>query len=302
MSANLVSIALYAAFAFLGALPLLARADDWYSSEGIKCSTTSIIAADLPYQPEVSAQLMDGKKGSYFSVKKAFLNTLLAHEKGAATFETPLSATQIAALKSDLSAQSDGLSFGILSLEAAVNLLKVDGVFTIAGGMLSKWLSSELGARQADIHVLQSLVTDGGNAFSVVAFKSPPGVSYPYLFVLRGYNVQVGAEKVPRSYVFEACFLPVEVDVETYETKSEGPNANNKKISKQANGTYKVFDITDQKWDSGTLRRISQDPTASIFATYDDSRMYRISTYGGPMETKDDTSDWRILYPKVESY
>ena len=96
--------------------------------------------------------------------------------------------------------------------------------------------------------------------------------------------------------MFSVCLLPVELILTSIETKAP---TNNKRFEQQSDGTWRIWDLTDQKYSAATLNYKGQDQSYAYFKTTD-GKEYRAHMYGGPIQLLSGTS-WATLYQNTES-
>jgi hypothetical protein len=176
----------------------------------------------------------------------------------------------------------------------------IPGAKYVPGSVLG-WLLSN-GGQQEKLEKLVNTITVGGQTGHLLGFRSPGDKFQPLMLAMSFYQVQIGAEPKPRRWLFSACLLPVELVISEAETKDPGPNANNKRIIKQADGTFRRWDITDSKYDNITLLYTEQDEVWAYFIdSTDGTSIWRIHLYGGPMEKRTAPSTtWSTLYKNVD--
>jgi hypothetical protein len=142
----------------------------------------------------------------------------------------------------------------------------------------------------------------GGRIGYQLAFRTPRSPDKPLIFVNVTYEVQVGSEPSSRRWSVLACLLPVEILFTEVETKNAGPNANNKKYIRQADGGWRRWDIDTQKYESLILAYTEQDELFANFVDAQDVKTaYRVSLYGGALQTRSSgQANWSNLYIATE--
>lgn len=285
---------------FFGLSSISATAGNWYDVERRNCDFESPVTTVLPTGVVRKATVAGGQ---VFSIPKVHLNVLLKTPGGAVFQRTALTTGQIASLRAELASLQTGPKAASVALSVVDKISDFSGVLGLAAGALFSFLTNQADAKIVSVDNLLSFVTIGGQSGIQMAFKAGPVGFKPLVMLNTAYEVQVGDEPKPRRWLFSACLLPVEVVLSEVETKDPGPNANNKKLIKQADGSWKMWDITDSKYNNALLLYTEQDETFAYFADGQDStRTYRVGLYGGPMQLRSGgTSSWATLYKAVET-
>lgn len=273
-----------------------ASAGDWFDTETRVCDFSSPVSFSLPF-----SRKSNSSGGQVFSVPKSSLNQLLTVPGGTVQQSNDLPSHEVAKFKAAIEALRSGPQAASVALSVAGEITDFAGVFGLAAGGLLGWLSSEVDAKAINIDRLLDFITVGGQAGYRVAFRSTAVGFNPLILVMTHYQVQVGAESKPRRWLLATCLLPLEVVLSEITTTAPGPNANNKRISRQPDGTWRQWDITDGKFDSSVYLYIEQDQAFAYFVdTGDSTKKTRIHLYGGPMQ-RNKGSGWNSLYLTTES-
>lgn len=274
-----------------------ASAQNWYDNEKRSCEFASPAALGLPFALKKTTV-----GGYYFSASKADLNQVLSSPGGVVRVSNPLSAQTVATFKADVDKLRTHPQAASVVLALGDQVSDFSGLWGLASGGLMQWLSSIADARLNSVDRFLDFITVGGMSGHEVAFRSAPAGFSPLLYVTSTYQVQVGAELRPRTWLLSACLLPVEIVLNEVVTTAPGPHANNKRYTRQANGLWRVWDITDQKYDSPEYVYTHQDQMyAYFYERADPSYRTRIHLYGGPVQRLRPGAAWATLYPTNES-
>ncbi|SDD55068.1 hypothetical protein SAMN05216345_1112 [Cupriavidus sp. YR651] len=269
----------------------------WYEKESRKCEFESPVAGN----PSAFIRKTNNVGGQYLVAPKSSLNTIIAANADQVKNVHLLTNVELAALRSNLDslrAAPQALSI-VLDVLGKINNLK--GALKISSGGLMNWLKGNAAGELKNIDRVYDFVTEGGAYVSIISFKAPAPGEKPLMLELRGYEVQVGTEPNPRRWLSSACLLPIEVTLSRIETKAAGANANNKRLDRQADGTWRMFDITDQKYSSSVFNYIGQDGEYAYFKVAPDKE-YRAHMYGGPLQSRSSGAPtWNTLYQVIES-
>ncbi|MFM0060973.1 hypothetical protein PQR64_35705 [Paraburkholderia phytofirmans] len=275
---------------------------NWFEDETSKLEFDSPAASGLPVLFPVGTTAAGGQ---YYSVPKEYLNRLLSIPGGSAGSSVPLSENQISQMRAILEAQRGGLSAGAIALKVAGEIPLPANALSLAAGKLMDWLAAEVDAKRINIDRLVDFITIGGEAYFQVAFRPGPAGFKPRLFVTSGYHVQVGREPKPRSWIFSAGVIPMNVVLAKIETANTGDHAGNKRLEPNGDGTWKSWDIDEQKYDNHGYRFSSQDEVFAYFydnPSNDPNDAWRINLYGGSMDrTRNGGVTWATVYQKVET-
>jgi len=278
-----------------------AQAGNWFDSETRTCEWTTPVADsyDFPFKKRKTVA-----GGEYLSLTKSFLNQGNAAPGNAVTTVSVLTAAQLSSMSHGL----DGLRGSPMAAKVGLKLVGVGVSFTplsgfraaALGGLLD-WLSSIPDATLVNIDRLQDFVAVGGIGGYVFIFKNPAVGTKPLIYYSPIYEIQLGNEPNKRKWLLGACVLPVEVILQEIETTAPGPNANNKKLIKQSDGSWRMWDITDQKYNDKILYYTQQDEQFAYFDTNEQDVAYRVHLYGGPVQRRSGPgSSWSTLYQTVE--
>lgn len=269
----------------------------WFESETRKCDFDSPVAGS----PSAFTRKTSKTGGQYLSVSKAAINSILAIPAEQVKNSRPLTSIEIKQLRSNLDALRTSPEAMTIMLSVAGAINKIPSALKLPAGGLINWLKAEAEGELKNIDRFYDFVTEGGSYASIIAFRKPDVGGKPFLLELRGYEVQVGTEVNPRRWLSSACLLPVEVVLSKFETKATGPHANNKKLELQSNGTWRMWDITDQKYSSAIFSYAGQDGEYAYFKVPPDKE-YRVHMYGGALQSKSaGESMWGTLYMATES-
>jgi len=271
-------------------------AENWFDSETRTCDFESPARFALPFPRKNTTT-----GGQVFSVPKSNLNQILAVPNGAVETSSDLSSADILRFKVAVESLKAAPQAESAALSTIGQITDFSGVFGLASKGLEAWLSSKIEAKTASVDRLIDFVTVGGQSGYQVAFRSTPVGFNPLILVLTYYQVQVGAEPRPRRWLMATCLLPLEVVLSEVTTTASGPNANNKRLTRQADGTWRQWDITDGKYDFRRYVYLEQDQAFAYFQDADDpASKTRIHLYGGPMQRNKGNS-WNSLYLTTES-
>lgn len=271
-------------------------AANWYDSETRICDFHSPVSFPLPFPRKNTAN-----GGQVFSVPKENLNQILSVPNGVVQTSTDLSASAITQFKLAIEALRPAPQASSVALSTAGSIANFNGVFGLAAKGLEAWLSSEIDAKLVNIDRLTDFITTGGQSGHQVAFRSTPVGFNPLILVMTHYQIQVGKEPRPRRWLLATCLLPLEVVLSEVTTTAPGPHGNNKRLTRQPDGTWKQWDITDGRYDSRVYLYLEQDQAFAYFVeAADPSSKTRIHLYGGPME-RNSGSGWKALYLTTES-
>lgn len=167
----------------------------------------------------------------------------------------------------------------------------------VAGSALWDYFVNKVNARTDVLKTFSSLTTEGGALAYVLGLKYASGVGN-LLYISQEYQIQVGQESAPRSYIMRACLYPYEVLVDKFETKAP---SGNKVVTRTDEVTFKVWDVEDARYDNYTLSYKGQDIDYYYFQRDADTQ-YRISMWGGLWQSRHEGSaNWGTLYTKVDS-
>jgi len=276
--------------------------ENWFESDSSKLEFDSPVASVLPVLFAIKSTMAGGQ---YYSVPKEYLNRLLSVPGGSAASTIPLSEAQLSQIRGVLQAQRDGLNAGAIALKVAGAIPLPANALSLGAGKLMDWLAAEVDAKLINIDRLIDFITIGGEAYFQVAFLPGPTGFKPRIFVSAGYDIQVGLESKPRSWIFSAGVIPINVVLSKIETANVGDHAGNKRLEPNGDGTWRSWDIDDQKYDNRGYRYSSQDEVFAYF--YDNPSnspddAWRINMYGGSMDrTRNGGTTWATAYQKVET-
>jgi hypothetical protein len=282
-------------------LMLISSADaqeiGWYEKETRKCEFESPVAGN----PSAFTRKINRSGGQYLVIPKSSINKIIAIPADQVKNSRQLSSSELKSLRSDLDSLRTSPEAAKILLSAAGKINNLTGALKLASGSLINWLKGNAEAELKNIDRFYDFVTEGGAFASIISFKAPVTGEKPLMLELRGYEVQVGAEANPRRWLSSACLLPVEVTLSKIETKATGANANNKRLDPQGDGTWRMWDITDQRYSAAIFTYVGQDGEYSYFKVPPDKE-YRAHMYGGPLQSKTaGETAWGTLYQITEA-
>jgi hypothetical protein len=272
-------------------------AANWYDAERRACEFESAIAIEPPFK---LAKTQAG--GYYFSIPKVNLNLVLNAPGGAVKVSNKLSSSELLILKSKVKQLATGPQAASIALAVASEIVDYSGVYALASGALLGWLGSNAETSLSNVDRLVDFITVGGEVGYDIAFRSAPVGFKPLVLVMTKYQIQVGEEPNKRKWLFSTCLLPVEIILSEVITTATGPNSNNKRFNRAADGIWTQWDITDSKFDSSRYKYIDQDVAYAYFIdVLDATRRMRVHLYGGPIEIERPGSSWKAIYLTTDS-
>ncbi|WP_434641518.1 hypothetical protein [Achromobacter piechaudii] len=269
----------------------------WYEKEHRKCEFESPVVGD----PSAFTRKINKIGGQYLVVPKSSINKITAAPTDQVKNSRQLTSLELKSLQSNLDLLRASPVAATILLSAAGKINNLSAALKLASGTLINWLKQNAEAEVRNIDRFYDFVTEGGVYASVISFKAPTSGEKPLMLELRGYEVQVGTEANPRRWLSSACLLPVEVVLSKIETKASGPNANNKRLDLQGDGSWRMWDITDQRYSQAIFTYAGQDGEYAYFKVPPDKE-YRVHMFGGPFQAKTaGESIWGTLYQVSES-
>lgn len=283
----------------------LSFAEDWYLSVGSTCSGPTAVNAAIatylnkglslkaiPPAGNFAVQVAASELRDYIATNPYPYNSFTFDENKAATF------------RKILKNSTDKVPFLFkVSNSFFLNFVVPNIPLNVAAGVLFEYFYQSVDAEPLALENLHGYIAAGGKLDQTISIrKSQNGGRF--MITQTSYIVAVGNET--RMFVISACQFPVAVKVSEFQTT--GP-FNNKVVKPRPDGTWGVFDLTDNKWDSTILKYVGQQPDFYVFEADEvennhvvGQTTHRLSVVGGPWSRKrSDSADFANLYLKIDA-
>lgn len=277
-------------------------AEDWFLSAPSNCSGITSVSAGLHAMFEWKSPVFSAGAADHlvFPISPTLHNRL--NQSGSVEFEEVLlDEEKSESIRSVLRSATGGkVPLWFKALTALFGNVTIPSTLANVGvGLLFDRAYEELDAASIELDNAIPFIAKGGVLSRVGEIRAAHGQRF--LLLSTRYQVSVGEET--RTITFSACLLPAPIHTEEFQALGQ---FNNKRVLKQPDGSWKVWDIEDAKWDKSITYSHQELEFYYFSEPYIENNQvtgltyHRLSLVEGPWQRKSPSdSSFKTLYANV---